>query len=258
MRLGHIDKGEVFDFGKTSKGYGKFRDIYPDSLYQMLYRLGCGHEGTITLDLGTGTGVLPRHMHHYGGKFIGVDIAANQIKEAIKLSEGMNINYKVGSAEELDFPSNHFHVVTAVQCFWYFDQEKILSVIQRLMKPGGKFIIVSMAWLPKEDPIAKRTEEIIYKHNPNWQGNGWKRDQDTKEGYIAEILGSGKIIKYDEHIPFTAQSWNGRIKTCRGIGASLNEKEIKAFDKDHLSMLHKEAPESFSILHQIVIKVYQI
>ena len=32
-------------------------------------------------------------------------------------------------------------------------------------------------------------------------------------------------------IPFTRESWNGRMKACRGIGASLTEKKFRGGNK---------------------------
>lgn len=45
------------------------------------------------LDLGTGTGVLPRNMHSFGAKWTGADISPEQIEQAKKLSQGMGIGY---------------------------------------------------------------------------------------------------------------------------------------------------------------------
>ena len=33
-----VDDGQKFDFGKTSKEYGKYRDIYPKEFFDKLYR----------------------------------------------------------------------------------------------------------------------------------------------------------------------------------------------------------------------------
>jgi len=37
-----VDNGKAFDFGKTAEYYGRFRDIYPQSLFDKLYSLGIG------------------------------------------------------------------------------------------------------------------------------------------------------------------------------------------------------------------------
>lgn len=66
MKNDRIDHGKVFDWGNTSKDYAKYRDIYPDEFYKKIVDLGLCIAGQNALDLGTGTGVLPRNMYHYG------------------------------------------------------------------------------------------------------------------------------------------------------------------------------------------------
>lgn len=47
-----IDGGKPFDWGLTSADYAKYRDIYPDVLYQTLYEMGIGGPGQRILDIG--------------------------------------------------------------------------------------------------------------------------------------------------------------------------------------------------------------
>ena len=101
-----IDGGKAFDWGKTSQDYAKFRDIYPDEFYEKIIERGIGVKGQNMLDIGTGTGVIPRNMYKYGAKWIGTDISENQIEQAKLLSRGMDIDYYVSSAENPDFPEN--------------------------------------------------------------------------------------------------------------------------------------------------------
>ena len=119
-------------------------------------------EGQRVLDLGTGTGVLPRNMYRYGAKWTGTDISEEQIVQARRLSEGMDIAYRAVSAEELDFPDGSFDVVTACQCFWYFDHEKLEPELVRILKPGGRILLLYMAWLPFEDRIAGASETLLF------------------------------------------------------------------------------------------------
>jgi ribosomal protein L11 methylase PrmA len=58
-----IDNGKAFDWGKASKDYAKFRDIDPELFYRKIVGLGLCIQGQKGLDLGTGTGVLPRNMY---------------------------------------------------------------------------------------------------------------------------------------------------------------------------------------------------
>ena len=54
-------------------------------------------------------------------------------------------------------------------------------------------------------------------------------------------------------MPFTRESWNGRLKACRGIGASLMPDKISEWENEHIELLNKIAPESFNIAHYAVI-----
>ena len=129
MQRQNIDSGNAFDWGKTSQDYGKFRDIYPPLFYQKIVERNCGTAGQEVLDIGTGTGVLPRNMYRFGAHWTGSDIAPNQIAEAKRLSAGMEISYLVSPAEELDFAGKQFDCITACQCYWYFDNQKAGSGI---------------------------------------------------------------------------------------------------------------------------------
>lgn len=69
ITLDHIDGGAPFDWGRTSDDYAQFRDIYPPAFYQHILDKGLCTAGQIVLDLGTGTGVLPRNLYAQGAKW---------------------------------------------------------------------------------------------------------------------------------------------------------------------------------------------
>ncbi|MBR1599688.1 MAG: class I SAM-dependent methyltransferase [Lachnospiraceae bacterium] len=251
----NIDAGRPFDWGKTSEDYAKYRDIYPDSFYEKIYKLGIGKDGQRILDIGTGTGVLPRAMYKYGANWVGTDISENKIRQARILAKesGMDIEFYTCQAEDIDYPDNAFDVITACQCIYYPDHSVTAPKFARILKKDGRFLILWMAWLPYEDRIACRSEDIILKYNPGWNGSGYKRNPISVPDEYLEYFDVTSRIDYDVMIPFTREGWHGRMRACRGVGASLPETDLRSWEEEHMNMLINEAPEQFEILHYVTM-----
>lgn len=255
MNHTQIDGGSSFDWSRASEYYAKFRDIYPEEFYRRIIDSGLCRDGQKVLDLGTGTGVLPRNLYRFGAEFTGADISPAQIEQAKQLSHtaGMNIHYLTASAESIDFPPNSFDVVTACQCFIYFDQPVALPKIHAVLKDKGHFCIIWMAWLPYEDTIANASEQLILKYNPSWTGGGYTRAEMPVSEWMKPLFKLENAISYDLPVAFTRESWHGRMLACRGMGASsLPQDTISLFEEEHKAMLNAY-PEHFEILHHITI-----
>ena len=249
----NIDGSKAFDWGRVSEDYAKYRDIYPPLFYEKIADRNLCISGQSVLDVGTGTGVLPRNMYKYGAKWTGTDISENQIRQARLLSKGMDIDYFVSSTENLDFKDCSFDVITACQCFWYFDHERTSSSFFKMLKPDGRILVLYMAWLPFEDKIAGASEELILKYSPSWSGAG----ETSHPIDIPKCYNRHFDCVYHEEYPlkvhFTKESWHGRVKACRAIGASLSEEEIASWEREHLALLSKLAPDEFDVLHYAAI-----
>lgn len=249
MQNQNIDHGNKFDWGKTSADYARFRDIYPPQFYEMILNRNCGAAGQRVLDVGTGTGVLPRNLYAAGAHWTGCDIAPNQIAQAKQLSQGMEIAYLVSTAETLPTFAEPFDWITACQCYWYFDVAKTAPAFARVLKSGGKVLLLCMQWLPYEDPIAHASEELVLQYNPNWSGAGERKHPIAiAEEWLDDFTVTHQM-EIDLDVPFTRESWNGRMKACRGIGSSLPPEKIAAWEAEHLQLLEQLAPESFTIRH---------
>lgn len=252
-----IDSGKAFDWGKTSQDYAQYRDIYPEEFYKRIVERGLCIKGQKVLDLGTGTGVLPRHMYPYGATWSGVDISPEQITQAKRIAdqENMKIDFQAVSAEEINYPDETFDVITACQCFWYFDHDKVIPHLAKLLKPGGKLLILYMAWLPYEDVIAGQSEALALKYNPQWSGARETKHPIEIPDIAYHYFDLEDHEEYELNVPFTKQTWHGRMKTCRGIGASLTEDELLRWDSEHRALLDRSALDHFEIKHYAALAV---
>lgn len=251
ISIKNIDGGSGFDFGKTSADYAKYRDIYPEEFYRHFLENSVGIRGQKVLDVGTGSGVIPRNMYRFGADFTGTDISENQIAEAKRLAaqQGMDIAFTACPAEKMPFPESSFDAVTACQCFFYFDHDLLAPRLHSLLKKDGILAVAYMGWLSGDDSTAKASEQLVLKYNPKWTGYGEVRH----ENHIPEIYGryfeTVKSEMFDLDVPFTREGWNGRIKSCRGIGASLTESEVSAFSDEHMKLLSEIVPQKFTVKH---------
>ena len=251
IRNSSIDAGKAFDWGRTSKEYARYRDIYPDEFYRKIIDRGLCVSGQSVLDLGTGTGVLPRNLYRYGAKWTGTDISPEQIREAERLAQAgnMDITFLAVPAEQIDFPAGSFDVVTACQCFWYFDHARLMPRLADLLKEDGKLLILYMAWLLFEDEIAGKSEELVLKYSPEWSGAGETRHPIWIPEPVYDYFEMLEHEEYDLMVPFTRETWHGRMKACRGVGASLSEEELQRWDAEHRRLLEESAPDRFDVLH---------
>ncbi|MGN1349065.1 MAG: class I SAM-dependent methyltransferase [Acutalibacteraceae bacterium] len=247
----NIDGGRPFDWGLVSEKYAKYRDIYPEEFYKRIVKRNLCISGQRVLDLGTGTGVLPRNMYKYGAVWTGADISKNQIEQAKLLSSaaGMNIDYIVSAAEDIDFAENSFDVITACQCFGYFDYKRLADVTSKILRPDGRFLVLYMAWLPYEDKIAGESEKLVLKYNPDWSGAGETLEPISVPDEMKEYFDLEYHEEYKLKVPFTRESWHGRMTACRGVGASLSDDELEKWSEEHRKMLGETAPEKFEVQH---------
>lgn len=253
-----VDHGNGFDFGRAAADYAKYRDIYPASLYRKLEETGAVRAGLRVLDAGTGTGVLPRAMYGTGARFTGIDLSPEQIEAARALSAGKAIEYRVSPAESTPFPARSFDTVTACQCIRYFDPERFSAELARIMVPGGLLAVVHMNWLPHEDPVARMSEEVILACNPAWTGGGFRPSPLREYGPAKERFTRQAAFAWREALPFSIDSWAGRLRSCRGLGASLPPERVAAFERQLRTRLAGEAGERFTVLHYVEIELHRL
>jgi SAM-dependent methyltransferase len=257
--VNRIDSGRRIDWGKTSDDYTVYRPGPPDSFFERLRVLGVGIPGQCILDLGTGTGVMARRFAQQGSAVAGIDISAEQIAAARELAstENLEIDFRVAAAEETPFSTASFDVVTANQCWLYFDKRKAIAEVKRLLRPGGLLVTSHFSWLPRLDNVARQTEGLVLRFNPQWTTGDWDGVILPMPTWAEQAFSLRAMFYYDEPIPFTRETWRGRIRACRGVGAELNEEEVRRFDAAHAELLAQIVPVNFTVLHRLDAHLFE-
>ncbi len=156
------------DFGKTARDYAAHRAGFPKELFDRLAAMGIGRSGQRLLDLGTGTGTLARGFARRGASVVGIDPSEPMLVEARRMArdEGVQVDYRVGRAEDIDAPDGAFDVVTAGQCWHWFDRPAAAAECMRVLVPGGALAICYFDWLPMPGNVVAATEALILRAQP--------------------------------------------------------------------------------------------
>ena len=78
---------------------------------------------------------------------------------------------------------------------------------------------------------------MVLTYNPGWTGAGETRHPIPLPDALLERFEVEKQEDYDVQIPFTREGWHGRMRACRGVGASLSDQDLAAWEKAHQSLL---------------------
>lgn len=247
--------GSQVDFGKTASDYRTFRAGFPSEFFRSLAERQWVRPGERAIDLGTGTGTVARGLAQMGMSVIGVDPAAALLTEAATLDReaGVNVEYRVGSAEELSEASESVQLVTAGQCWHWFDRPKAANEAARVLTNGGRIIIAHFDWLPLAGNVVEATEELILAHNPAWtMGGGYG----IYPAWLRDLAGASFVrletFSFDIDVSYSHEAWCGRIRASAGVKASLDPEEIKHFDATLSSILRERYPaDPLSIPHRV-------
>lgn len=243
------------DFGKVAEDYSLYRPGLPDTFFDRAVERGLSFRNKRVLDLGTGTGSMARRIAQLGSRVIGVDISLELITEARELDRlaGVNVEYLVSRAEATQIPNASVDMVTAAQCWHWFDREIAAEEAFRVLTPGGQILIVHFDWLPLPGNVVSATEMLIQKFNPSWEMGG---GTGLYPGWLTDLAVAGfqrlETFSFDVTVMFNHSSWRGRIRASAGVGASLPLDKIVLFDEQLGQLLQINFPgEPLEVPHRV-------
>ncbi|WP_082612385.1 MULTISPECIES: class I SAM-dependent methyltransferase [unclassified Nocardioides] len=147
----------ALSFGAVAEAYDRGRAGYPREAVEWLV----GEEPLTVLELGAGTGRLTEHLVALGHDVHATDPDPRMLDRlALRLPE-MRVSQT--SAEEIPAADATYDVVVAADAFEWFDHERALPEIARVLKRGGTFAIMRNV-RDERIPWVKRLGNLIGHH----------------------------------------------------------------------------------------------
>src|SRR4051794_5391524 len=119
-------------FGGVAEAYERGRPTYPADAVRWLL----GEHPLPVLELGAGTGKLTRVLTELGHDVHATDPDASMLK--ILEREVPGVPTAQASAEDIPLGDDSVDAVIAAQAFHWFDLDRALPEIARVLRPGGR------------------------------------------------------------------------------------------------------------------------
>ncbi|NTX57829.1 class I SAM-dependent methyltransferase [Myxococcus sp. CA039A] len=249
----------VVDFGRTSEDYSKHRMGFPDAFFTRLARENVLRPGLRAVDVGSGTGTVARGLARHGCSVTALDVSASMLAAGRQLAfeAGLPIDSREAPAEATGLPSGAFDLVTAGQCWHWFDRPAAAREAARLLVPGGKLVIAHLDWISLPGNVVAATEALMDAFNPNPPDHArfgcgvglypqWLRDVSDADFTPLETF------SFDVLLPYTHESWRGRSRASAMVGATLPPDDVERFDAAHARLLAERFPhDALDIPHRV-------
>lgn len=247
----------MVDFGHTAQDYARHRAGFPPSFIVRLALRGLISPGGRALDLGAGTGALALDLAKSGLQVSALDVSAAMLSEAGRRAEasGLELALVEAPAESTGLADASFELVTAGQCWHWFDRPRAAAEVFRLLVPGGALVIAHLDWLSFSNNIVERTLATVEDFGGRWPAHvlelahhgiypAWTQDARTA-GFV-EI----ETLSFDVDLAYSKEDWRGRIRASAAVGGSLDPEAVADCDAE-LERRLGDDPDQLRVPHRV-------
>ena len=149
-----IDPTAAAGFGSAAAVYERARPSYPPEASDWLVaRTGVGLGDTI-VDLAAGTGKLTRLLAPIGARLVAVE-PVPEMRALIGVGDVLD-----GTAEAIPLADRSVDLVAVAQAFHWFDLDRALPEIHRVLRPGGA---LGLVWNMRDldAPLQRGIEDLL-------------------------------------------------------------------------------------------------
>jgi SAM-dependent methyltransferase len=245
------------DFGRAAAPYAQHRAGFPDRFFDDTLRgWGLIQPDHHALDVGCGAGSVALGLAQRGMRVTGLDPSTALLTEARRASAARNLfpAFIEARVEDTPLPDASQRLVTAGQCWHWFDRPAAATQCWRVLEPGGALVIAHLDFL-MTDPIVRDTLALVREIGGDPTPGALKLGRHgLYPDWFADLTDAGftelESRSFDLAIPYTREAWVGRMVASAGVGASRPQDDVDRFTALLRTRLGGE-PDTLHIPHRV-------
>lgn len=216
------------DFTLLAENYAQYRPGYSPFVLDAFLSLGdtrFKERGNKCADVGAGTGIWTRQLAARGLSLYAIEPNDAMREAGQKQSEGLDIAWRKGSAEETGLPDASVDMACMASSFHWPDFAKAVAEFDRILKPGGLFMALWNTRRFEVNPLLVEIEEYLHKLVPELKRVSSGRSEFC-EGLTDRLAQCGKFedVLYLEGLHTEKQTPERYI----GLWESVNDVRVQA------------------------------
>jgi len=149
-------------FARGADAYERGRPSYPEAAVAWLVDELRLAPGTVAVDLAAGTGKLTRLLAASGARVVAVEPVAG-MRAMLQRSAPDNVDVVAGVAEAMPLADRSVDAVTVAQAFHWFDLDRALPEIHRLLRRHGRLAVLFNS-RDLDQPLFRRVDDLLERY----------------------------------------------------------------------------------------------
>ena len=201
-------------FGAVAAAYAEHRPGYAETAVRWALEPVWSRRPLRVVDVGAGTGKLTATLVRLGADVTAVEPDENMLAELHR--ELASVRSVSGSAEQIPVPDGSADAVLAGQAMHWFDMDRAMPEIARVLTPGGVFAGLwnvdddRVGWVAEFAEMSKRNASITVLR---WQDGGAQSCQERLIAAGSGLFHAGQTAEFEHGQPRTADSLLATIAT---------------------------------------------
>lgn len=197
-------------FGAAAAQYAQYRPGYAEAAILWCLAPVSDARPARVVDVGAGTGILTGALAHLGADVVAVEPDQAMLAELRRQLPG--VRAVEGSAEALPLPDQSMDAVLCGQAMHWFDLDRALPEIARVLRPGG---VLAGLWNAEDDRVGW-VAALAAISNTGTALSRWRAVPEPGTEWDALRAGSGRFAPVEER-----EFGNGQLRSADSLVAGL-------------------------------------